>query len=399
MAIKHFQIELDKSSHTYYAGETMNGVVTLVLDAPKKIRGVSLQFKGVAEVKWTERRGAGKNRRVIHFHGRTDYMNHTTYITGSSDGESFHLPAGTHIYNFSCALPANLATSVEAKRGYIRYTIKVTLNRAWMLDKSYKMGFTVLQLLDLNVLSNVRLPIKMDVTKTFCCWPCRTGPLHMSAQLPISGYVPGQTIVVMVTVDNRSERILGKIVTRLVQHTTYVSKTPHQETIKESSEIVQAESAASNETEKSCYEHHLFIPPLTPTNISCEVLQITYRVEIKTTNSFGWSPTVKIPITLGTIPLVSSAIPRFEEVTLPADQQCKPGASGEDPECNTNYPIELPPPTYEEVMNAHRVNIQDEDEKNEIGCEDFSPRYLIYRFPPVPCAPPAESEVSRKQSA
>ncbi|XP_055550754.1 arrestin domain-containing protein 2-like isoform X2 [Wyeomyia smithii] len=326
-------------------------------------------------------------------------MNYTTYIVGSSDGENFALPAGTHLYNFSCILPSNLATSMEAKRGHIRYTLKVIVDRAWMLNKSYKMGFTVLQPLNLNFLSNVRFPIEMHITKAFCCWPCTTGPLHISAQLPISGYVPGQTIAVTIVVDNQSRRKLIKIISRFVQHIAYISCSPHRKIKEESLEMAQADSAANNKPGESRYEHHLFIPPLPPTNSTCEVLQVTYTVEVKATTNCGKNPVVKLPIILGTIPLSSCAVPRLNETTPPVGQQPKATTSSELSEFTTNHSEELPPPTYEEAMNATHINIQDDGESNEMGCKDFSPRYLIYRFPQGASVPPVDDMTRQWKSA
>lgn len=39
MGLKEVQIKLDNSNNTYYAGQTVNGVVVFEFDSPKKVRG------------------------------------------------------------------------------------------------------------------------------------------------------------------------------------------------------------------------------------------------------------------------------------------------------------------------------------------------------------------------
>lgn len=107
------------------------------------------------------------------------------------------------MYNFSCTLPPLLPTSFEGRYGHIRYTICVTLERPWKFDQTYRVGFTVLKAIDLNYdTPALRMPCQMDMMKNFCCGPCRSGPFSMSASIPLSGYVPGQLIVVVANISN-----------------------------------------------------------------------------------------------------------------------------------------------------------------------------------------------------
>ena len=61
------------------------------------------------------------------------------------------LPAGEHSFSFSMMLPNHLPSSFEGQYGYVRYTVKATLNRPWKFDHEVKAAYTVLLHLDLNV--------------------------------------------------------------------------------------------------------------------------------------------------------------------------------------------------------------------------------------------------------
>ncbi|XP_058825941.1 arrestin domain-containing protein 3-like [Topomyia yanbarensis] len=375
-------IKFDENPYgVYFPGQTLSGSVEIRLAELTKVKGIALRINGAAEVKWSETTGTGKNRRTIHYHGRQDYMHSTTYLTGSKEGNTIELLPGIHTYRFSCVLPPNLVTSLEAEHGHVRYTVKVILERSWKLDHSYKVAFTVLRHVNLNDEYDVRLPIKMDKAKTFCCGPCSSDPMHISAQVPISGYVPGQTIAVKIDVNNQSQKNLDEISTKLIRIVSFISQTPYCKVKDVPSIIAERRCAGVNRLSEASYEQHLLVPPLPPSSRTCQVLTINYCIEVEgKIRGLAINPKIKIPITLGTIPLSMNAIPTLANTMNIVIQQQLPNMSMNNSNPNPTFPTELPPPTYEEVVNATRINIQDEGESNEIGWRDFTPRYMVYRF-------------------
>lgn len=66
------------------------------------------------------------------------------------------------------------------------------------------MAFTVISPVDLNQNPRVKEPFKLNLEKSFCCFCCRSGPLSLVVQLPVTGYVSGQTIPILAECDNAS---------------------------------------------------------------------------------------------------------------------------------------------------------------------------------------------------
>lgn len=60
------------------------------------------------------------------------------------------IPPGAHVYKFSSLLPNTLPSSFESEFGFVRYTVKATLNRPWAFDQDCKAAFTVVSPFDLN---------------------------------------------------------------------------------------------------------------------------------------------------------------------------------------------------------------------------------------------------------
>ncbi|XP_021711742.1 arrestin domain-containing protein 3 [Aedes aegypti] len=396
------EIKFDENPYgVYLPGQTLSGIVELRLDEAVEVRGIALQIKGVAEVSWCESSGTGSNRETIHYHGRQDYMNSTTYLAGLKDGTNINLLPGLHPYRFSCDLPANLVTSVEAKHGHIRYTVKVIVERSWKADQSYKVAFTVLRHVNLSEENfDVRLPTKTTHAKTFCCGSCRSAPMVFTAETPISGYVPGQTIAVRIEVDNQSNKTLNEIATKLLREVSFISQTPYTRVKTSTAVMAEIRCKGVEKHQKDSCVQHLLIPPLPPTNRTCQVLTVNYVLEVEGKFSgLTINPRIQVPITLGTIPLTTSAIPTFDDVpNMTATIVVQPMASTSNAQTHA-IPVDLPPPSYEEATHTNRANIQEEGETNEIGCKEFSPRYIIYRFSAdEPTLPEVFESKSNKQS-
>lgn len=74
-------------------------------------------------------------------------------------GEQIEIPSGRQVYNFTCTLPPVLPSSFEGEFGYVRYTVKVTLDCPWAFDQETKMAFTVINALDLNLNPSYKVPV------------------------------------------------------------------------------------------------------------------------------------------------------------------------------------------------------------------------------------------------
>lgn len=127
-----------------------------------------IRFLGEANTKWSEtkkvRDDQGKEQdETEELTGHEEYFENHYYLLGAKSGNEINLPAGTHVYPFTCALPPTLPSSFEGEFGHVRYTIKVTLDRPWKFDQDTKMAFTVVSPLDLNQNARLKVNISMQL--------------------------------------------------------------------------------------------------------------------------------------------------------------------------------------------------------------------------------------------
>lgn len=121
-----------------------------------------IRFLGEGNTNWSETKKVtdehGKeHEETENLTGHEEYFEIHYYLLGSKNGAEINLPAGTHTYPFTCALPPTLPSSFEGEWGHVRYTIKVTLDRPWKFDQDFKIAFTVVSPIDLNLNPRVKV--------------------------------------------------------------------------------------------------------------------------------------------------------------------------------------------------------------------------------------------------
>ncbi|TMW45820.1 hypothetical protein DOY81_009101, partial [Sarcophaga bullata] len=180
----------DNTQGVYMAGQIVNGKVTITCDKRKTVK---------------------------------DYIKSKRYLFVSpeqkaNNSEGIIIEPGSHSFSFNCQIPKECPSSVEALYGRIRYWIQITLKRPWKFDQIYTRGFTVMNIRNFNLEEDHtwQLPVSTDVSKIFCCGPCKSNPLQMQVQLPQTGYVPGQLIPVNILVTNETRADINEINARLV---------------------------------------------------------------------------------------------------------------------------------------------------------------------------------------
>ncbi|XP_055641029.1 arrestin domain-containing protein 2-like isoform X2 [Toxorhynchites rutilus septentrionalis] len=268
---------------------------------------IKLIIAGVAHVKWLQYRGP--NRYSTTFKGSEACL-HSEIDLLRADGDTVDVPAGKHTYSFDCFLPQSLPATFEGKHGRIQYIITVILQRSWKADKIFTIEFIVLRRVDLNAEPpSIRGPARAEISKSFRCWPCRTGPLLITLQTSATGYVPGQRIPVVLEINNGSGSKIQVIHLKLVMVVSYTSDTPRGKTKIDREDVVHAELDQIDDPDEVKYEESLLIPQLPATSggdSCCKKIKIEYELEAELeVGAVHQMLKLNIPVFIGTIPLNS----------------------------------------------------------------------------------------------
>lgn len=392
--LKKFHIVYDNSSAIFYPGQIITGQVIVVLSEPMEMRGIELEYKGSADVRWTDtssdkRDGTKTTYRtaseiyLMQSHKLFGYDDDETSppdeqgVQETSPGKKQTLPAGEHTFRFSYTLRDNLPSSFEGEYGHVRYCCRAVIHRPWKFNSLCKMPFTVVSVLDLNQQPGATVPVTREFQKQQCCLCCTIRPLALTARIDKTGYVPGESIILNAEIENLSIRKISYSKAVLKSKITYSTR---DSSITEIRNLIEVERGLIEQgyTDK-WNDEPIPIPSVAPSFLNgCENINIDYYIEF-VIEPIGAKlrPTVTLPIVIGTIPLkqnFSSFLPKPPKASPAVTAEFSPSAPR-----LPQYP-DAPLPSFEECALGQVGICDDEDNEYTYGKLKYAPFYTYYNL-------------------
>lgn len=233
------------------------------------------------------------------------------------------------------------------------------MERPWKFDIKFCFAFTVIKVLDLNYESPaLRTPLKTETTKTFF-FGLGSKPLFVSAEIPLSGFVAGQSVPISVKINNESNVDVEEIKASLKKYIHYNSQTPRRRTRERIESAAEVRLGGVPGKSKGNFEAQLIIPSVPPTNIAfCRVIQVSYEIHVVAkVGGIHRSPLLRLPITIGTVPLQFqqySAQPVVSSTTWNMQPGASPSATSST-QATQNYSLApvVPPSQYSQDLRKN----------------------------------------------
>ena len=183
-------------------------------------------------------------------------------------------------------------------------------------DYTIKAPITVVEVVDINV-PQLQTPIRAETQKTASCFLCRSAPIALSVELPRHGFCYGDIIPMKVTLENGTRRQVN-LVAQLLQVISYTAERPQvifyiaEHHVKETSSVVAGIASGQLEprTTSMWNPKELVVPSassIVPTLRSCGIIRIEYLLKVSAVNRRGLNLTVCFAVTIGNVPLHTSA--------------------------------------------------------------------------------------------
>ncbi|XP_031632114.1 arrestin domain-containing protein 2-like [Contarinia nasturtii] len=284
----------------YHCGQTLSGYVVLTFYEKQKLKDIIIQILGIGKCEWTEQRRL--------FHAEEIYLKHEIKISDLIDGNHI-IRTGVYTYPFETKLLETLPTSCEGKYGFIRYLASVNIIRPNQPVQTQTIAFTVLKPHNLNASPLFQSPTKkQQCVKFFRFLSMTLDNVSVTATIKHNGYAPGQMIPLQIDVDNKSNKNILEFKVELNKVFVYFDTVRKQSKKHKSplTSILLSGGCPAN----TCAVHisEILVPPVPSTDsVSSKILHITY--ELKIYGNFGGNtmkPLIKLPITIGTVPLYST---------------------------------------------------------------------------------------------
>uniref|UniRef100_A0A914WHJ6 Arrestin C-terminal-like domain-containing protein n=1 Tax=Plectus sambesii TaxID=2011161 RepID=A0A914WHJ6_9BILA len=265
--------------------------------------------------------------------------------------------------------------------GKIQYYCQAKIDRPWRFDHKVKEMFTVLTIYDLNLSPMTAVGVSAEDSKSLGCCCCVDGTVYFQANIPKTGFVPGECIKVNLHLDNRSNRPMHSFEIYLLQVVSYTAAREgigYEHRKNESRKISGVTENLDEIQVPSQYSvtRDIPIPAVVATMGNNSIVQVQYVVECKLVpTGLSTSRKIQLPLIVGTVPLLLlPTAPLFDSGNaFPSD--LPPAFSTVQP-----LPAEPPPPSYEECMFGRVDARNDEDNEHTRGNLAFAPKYPVYRF-------------------
>uniref|UniRef100_A0A914X579 Arrestin C-terminal-like domain-containing protein n=1 Tax=Plectus sambesii TaxID=2011161 RepID=A0A914X579_9BILA len=227
-----FDIFFDDHHRVYQPGQNVSGCVELLLSKEIKARGVFLTIYGGADTHWTEQEThahhshgrhsrSGSRSVTVHYRSREVYIDSSVMLWGNGNAQM--IPPGRYSLPFSVCLPHLCLPSFQGNMGKIQYYCQAKIDRPWRFDHKVKEMFTVLTIYDLNLSPMTAVGVSAEDSKSLGCCCCVDGTVYFQANIPKTGFVPGECIKVNLHLDNRSNRPMHSFEIYLLQVVSYTA--------------------------------------------------------------------------------------------------------------------------------------------------------------------------------
>lgn len=202
------------------------------------------------------------------------------------------------------------------------------------------------------------------MSRDFCCWIWRNGPLNMSATVPFTGFTPNQNVTITIECENGSSVDLNACKVYIKQITTFDCIEPKREQKIDEQQICETKLNGVQKHTTKKVQGVLTIPNLKSTNLTrCGIISVKYVLKMKgVTTGANANLFNEVPIVIGTIPFANFD---YEQANYIDSSPSPVGAAATDlfAQEAVERPVNEksngdPPPSYQEVVNTNsRVDI------------------------------------------
>lgn len=278
------------------------------------------------------------------------------FLFSSFTGSDIELQAKRYTNSISCTLPQNLPSSFQGQFGAIRYVLRVFIDMG-RIEEINETEFKVYTPLDLNNFPHLRYPKTIEMSRDFCCWIWRHGPLNISAHVPYTGFVANQNIPITIECENGSNVDLNACKVYIKQIATFHCTDPKREIRTDEQQICETKLDGVQKHTTKQVHGVLTIPDIKSTNLTkCAIIEVKYVLKMKgvTTGANG-NLFSEVPIILGTIPFTN-----FDYGQANSSQTRDTHNDQNRRTSETNQTAHVvdekrggPPPSYDDIVNTN----------------------------------------------
>ncbi|XP_043230530.1 arrestin domain-containing protein 17-like [Amphibalanus amphitrite] len=292
-----FLIKFDNENLVYFPGQFIRGRVLVELEEETTVMGVFFHVIGECTVK------VGDNQNKKHV-DKENYIDFKMRLLGEQGGDPIPLSAGIHSFPFQLGLPLGVPSTFLGKHGWVQYFCRAAIKEESGLVHKNQQVFIVMSPIDLNLEPPALAePFHCEVEHKLGMSCISSGPVLCRLKLDRGGFVPGESIGIWATINNRSKVTIKRTTASLTETIHYLSKNKVVNT--EVRELCRVSRGKVRPADSDDWKNEqLVVPPLPPSNLrGCHLIAIQYNVMFTVKpDSLEKEVKLQLPITLASYP-------------------------------------------------------------------------------------------------
>ncbi|XP_074526188.1 arrestin domain-containing protein 3-like [Halichoeres trimaculatus] len=292
--------------NTFTGGDLVTGQVTLEVVKDCHIDSLLVQFKGKAEVSWSERHG----QTTVTYHSKDKYFSIKHYFVRDKDtkddenesfltnqnGETYSnvVAPGCHVYPFSFQVPSqHMPSSFTGSVGKIDYTLRTKLSRSMRFPQKDKVRINYVTNEPPSSEPGIMTPQHESKDKKMKFFT--SGSVAMDVRLEKTGYCQGEGLKVIACIENNSSREIKPKYCVYRKHSFFAEGKRKLSTKDLLKEVGQPILPSSNVN----VTHVITIPhDAEPSILNCSNIKVEHRLRVYLDVKYATDPEIKFPIVI-----------------------------------------------------------------------------------------------------
>ncbi|XP_074527034.1 arrestin domain-containing protein 3-like [Halichoeres trimaculatus] len=372
-SIKVFEMTIDALNEdgTFSERDVITGKVTLALLKETTVTYMYIKAKGDAKVHWTRKSGD----RTYTYSADKRYFKLKDFLIPEQPKDTV-LPHGVHVYKFSLRIPpGDYPSSFRGTHGKIVYKVEVSLSRSWRMDRTLEqeIRFVSKSIPPFQNLQSMMMQQGASTSKEIGVFS--KGNVHMEATIDRKAYAPGETIMVVVNINNSSSSEMSPKFS-LKQDVVYRASgnTNYENNIM----LKLLDSPIKAHTQKQVRCAVKLPPDMVQSIQNIDIISVEYRLKVKLDISFASDPEIVFPLFICHPELLSASNPGVAAHPSPARAVAGPSNSDFPP-----YAAAMGPYPASPNSGGHRYP----------GAGRYSPSHVSLNYPPTSVYPDQPASV------
>ena len=250
---------------------------------------------------WTERRGNGQSTRLVTYTSQEYYADEGIILWSCEQAPEGKIGPGTFDLPFQLVIPNTCLGSFKSRYGSISYVLHAHIKTGSLLygDHKIEVPVTLTKITDIN-LPHLMMPEQISKQKTVG-FNFFGSKINFAVSLSRTGFCIGHNLPVILTVVNGSSRqIKMRVSIRrfCIYHARGHIKIEIEKLVTTVSPNIIAQSQYTWNVED------LTVPMVNPSfSEGSHIIQMQYVLKVTAVIPWAFNSSVKIPITLGNVPL------------------------------------------------------------------------------------------------